>query len=672
MDIILHLTCCSDPPAAVVPPAAIMDQNPQNPQNGQNGGQNGAQNPPLHLNIAKERNNPHLMNDRAYPTTPSTFPQPVFQGPSGARDQYAGFQQQNPNGYFAGNQYQGQQAYNSNMPISYVQAQASYQQRQGPYSPNNDGTNNLVDQFSHQNLGRPAPGYGNKQAVPSQRPRTAGATGHGAHSNYTAVPMPGGIPAPSSSQHLGSDSDLPPREGDKYSAKAHQTKAMAAEHVSSFFKNSVQRARDRNQRQEDLEAILADPTVPQVRKEQQILGASKAEVRFLRFLRTKETASNFETLSIIGKGAFGEVKLVRRKTDGTVYALKSLVKAEMFKRDQLAHVRSERDILSESDSPWVVKLYATFQDNIFLYMLMEFLPGGDLMTMLIKYEVFTEDITRFYMAQITLAIEAVHALGFIHRDIKPDNIILDRDGHIKLTDFGLSTGFHKLHDNNYYQQLLAGKSSKARDRNSVSLDQINLTVSNRGQINTWRKSRRIMAYSTVGTPDYIAPEIFGGSGYSFDCDWWSLGTIMFECLIGWPPFCAEDPHDTYRKIVAWRETLYFPEDTHLGPEAEHLLRSLICNTENRLGRGGSHELKNHPFFRGVNWDQLRLIRAPFEPKLAHETDTTYFPLDEIEQTDTASLLRAQGITGHVDENTAEMNLPFVGYTYKRFEAYRSK
>lgn len=141
----------------------------------------------------------------------------------------------------------------------------------------------------------------------------------------------------------------------------------------------------------------------------------KAEAQYLRFLRTKESTSNFVTKKVIGKGAFGEVKLVQRKTDGKIYALKSLVKTEMFKKDQLAHVRAERDILAESDSPWVVKLHTTFQDPTYLYMLMEFLPGGDLMTMLIKYEIFSEDITRFYMAEIVLAIEAVHKLGYVHR-----------------------------------------------------------------------------------------------------------------------------------------------------------------------------------------------------------------------------------------------------------------
>ncbi|KAL7628394.1 Serine/threonine-protein kinase [Parahypoxylon ruwenzoriense] len=614
----------------------------------------------LYLNFGN--NNERLApSDRQYPTTPSTFPQPVFPTSS---QQHAGQQapvaQQYAGGYAPGNNYFPPNQY---PPADYANPQAAYQPRS-----NTPGTNDpnvgLAHQFSHQNLGGAARGnaYGARGPSPAQRPRTAGSSGQQPAYGYVNAPMP------TSGSRQPDFQPAPERNPEKYGLNANNNQKKCSQLAADFFKDSVKRARERNLRQSEMEQKLQDSSQSSSRREQIWQNGGKKEARYLRFLRTKDKPENYTTVKIIGKGAFGEVKLVQKKADGQVYAMKSLIKTEMFKKDQLAHVRAERDILAESDSPWVVKLFTTFQDANFLYMLMEFLPGGDLMTMLIKYEIFSEDITRFYIAEIVLAIEAVHKLGFIHRDIKPDNILLDRGGHVKLTDFGLSTGFHKLHDNNYYQQLLQGKSSRPKDRNSVALDQINLTVSNRSQINDWRKSRRLMAYSTVGTPDYIAPEIFTGHGYTFDCDWWSLGTIMFECLVGWPPFCAEDSHDTYRKIVNWRQSLYFPDDITLGAEAEHLIRSLICNTEVRLGRSGAQEIKNHAFFRGVEFDSLRRIRAPFEPRLTSAIDTTYFPTDEIDQTDNATVMRNQAMSvGKQVEETPEMSLPFIGYTFKRFD-----
>ena len=168
-------------------------------------------------------------------------------------------------------------------------------------------------------------------------------------------------------------------------------------------------------RAKQLDAYHNDPTKTPSQKKQEAANIWRSEISYLRLLRSKDTPRNYNTIKVIGKGAFGEVKLVQKRQDGKIYALKCLVKSEMFKKEQLAHVRAERDILAQSDSPWVVKLFTTFQDPVFLYMLMEFLPGGDLMTMLIKYEIFTEDVTRFYMAEILLAIEAVHKLGYIHR-----------------------------------------------------------------------------------------------------------------------------------------------------------------------------------------------------------------------------------------------------------------
>ncbi|KAA6410821.1 MAG: serine threonine- kinase cot-1 [Lasallia pustulata] len=625
-------------------------------------------------------------NERVYPTTPSTFPQSIFQAPAGqSTNDYIGSPLQNPaaygagGGYFMNNQYPqqyGQQQQNQyqgqyqqqNLPTS----QASYQQRQGGYNTN-DITAGLAHQFSNQNLGsvqRQGSPFG-RQPSPSQRPRTAAATGQQNYGNHFTPPMPG-------QSNLSSMSvDPPEKNPERYSSNVAKRGQALHAFVEAFFKENIGRARDRNIRVRELEDFCKDPDITDQNKRQQIEHMWNAEAKYFRFVRSKESTQNFTTLKVIGKGAFGEVKLVSRKTDGRIYALKSLNKSEMFKRDQLAHVRAERDILAESDSPWVVKLYGTFQDPSFLHLLMEFLPGGDLMTMLIRYEIFTEDITRFYMAEIVLALETVHKLGFIHRDIKPDNILLDRGGHIKLTDFGLSTGFHKQHEGSYYQQLLRGSSNKPRDRNSVSLDQINLTVSNRGQINTWRKSRRLMAYSTVGTPDYIAPEIFSGEGYSFSCDWWSIGAIMFECLVGWPPFCGEDSHETYRKIIDWQNTLYFPEEAVLGQNAKKLILSLLCDAKDRLGSAsgigggadGGADIRAHPFFHGVIWDSIRNIRAPFEPNLNSNVDVSYFPVDEIDQTDHSAAHHAQtALLG--EESEAAMSLPFIGYTYRRFNEFR--
>lgn len=211
-----------------------------------------------------------------------------------------------------------------------------------------------------------------------------------------------------------------------------------------------------------------------------------------------------------------------------------------------------------------------------------------------------------------------------------------------------------------------------QNRQSVTLDTIQLTVSNRTAINTWRQSRRKLAYSTVGTPDYIAPEIFSGKGYNESVDWWSVGTIMYECMVGWPPFCAEETNETYRKIVDWKRYLHFPSDAQLSPDSEAFMRGLINDAGERLGKFGAMEIKQHPFFRGVDWMSLRKIRAPFEPKLTSAIDTQYFPIDEIPQQDSSAAVREKDRLERAQrgetEESAEMSLPFIGYTFKRFDA----
>jgi len=429
--------------------------------------------------------------------------------------------------------------------------------------------------------------------------------------------------------------------------------------LEHFYKNQVAECAERHARRLQLEERMAKENWSEEKKHRQFNSHGRKESDFLRLKRTRLGADDFETIKVIGKGAFGEVRLVQKIDSGKIYAMKTLIKSEMVKRDQLAHVKAERDILAEAretEIPWVVQLYFSFQDPIYLYLIMEFCPGGDLMTMLIKYDTFSEDVTRFYMAECVSAISSIHNIGFVHRDIKPDNILIDKDGHIKLSDFGLSTGFHKTHDSQYYQRLFEN-SNIALDENRKGID---LTFSRKDRIATWKKNRRALAYSTVGTPDYMAIETFKQTGYSKECDWWSLGAIMFECLVGYPPFCSERPIETYHKIMNWRENLFFPDDVHLSREAEHLIRSLICEAENRLEE---QEIRDHDFFQGIDWNTLRSSKAPFVPILKSITDTSYFPTEDFMDVPE----QVNSIPERQNEQGPERDLAFIGYTFRRYD-----
>ncbi|KAJ3318759.1 Serine/threonine-protein kinase [Blyttiomyces sp. JEL0837] len=441
-------------------------------------------------------------------------------------------------------------------------------------------------------------------------------------------------------------------------------KAAAAKYrLEHFYENVVSECKDREQRWQVLESRMTNEAWSEERKQLQLASLGRKESEFLRLRRTRLAVDDFRTVKVIGKGAFGEVRLVQKIDTGKIYAMKTLRKVDMVKKSQLAHVKAERDVLAESaNTPWVVQLFYSFQDPLFLYLIMEFLPGGDMMTMLIKYEIFPEACTRFYMAECVSAIEAIHNLGFIHRDLKPDNLLIDKDGHIKLSDFGLSTGFHKTHETTYYTNG-AGGSSLVNDLSKTR--NIDLSLSRQERMATWKKNRRALAYSTVGTPDYIAPEVFSQAGYSRECDWWSLGAIMYECLVGYPPFHAESPHETYRKIISWPETLIFPDDIHISYEAEDLIRRLLCDAPNRIK---APEIKAHPFFRGVDWDTLRKQQPPFVPQLTSTTDTQYFPTEEL--TGVPEQVMHMEDPAQSAEDNGLFSLAFLGYTYRRWDTYR--
>jgi serine/threonine kinase 38 len=337
-------------------------------------------------------------------------------------------------------------------------------------------------------------------------------------------------------------------------------------------------------------------------------------------------------------------------------AMKKLKKAEMLRRGQVEHVKAERNVLAEVHNPFIVKLYYSFQDEEFLYLVMEYLPGGDVMTLLMRKDILSEEEARFYTAQTVLAIDSIHQHNYIHRDIKPDNLLLDVRGHVKLSDFGLC----KPVDVSSLPTLREGE--EFTDANGQPPEATASTRPQAEQLEHWQRNRRQLAFSTVGTPDYIAPEVLLKKGYGMECDWWSLGAILYEMLIGYPPFFSDDPLTTCRKIVNWRLFLKFPDEIKISPAAHDLISRLMCDVDERLGTNGVQEIKSHPFFDGINWDSLDSQSAPYMPRVDHELDTQNFERFDEDMNMTSP---AAGRKWHV----ADPN--FIGYTYKNWEAVHS-
>jgi len=379
---------------------------------------------------------------------------------------------------------------------------------------------------------------------------------------------------------------------------------------------------------------LNNLNLPESQKEELKKNFLHQEAEQLRQQRKKMTIYEFIPLTIIGRGAFGEVRVCRQKSTGDIVAIKKMRKEDMIAKNQLMHVRTEKEILT-ADNPWIVKLKYSFQDDYFLYLVMDFLPGGDLMNLLMKKDILKEDEARFYTAEMILAVDSVHKLNCIHRDLKPDNILIDKNGHIQLSDFGLS----KIGDKNFFPMTTTNNEQNNNNTNNMKLnnkdDPItfankNINNSNKNNFtsnnnNTKNKKRtRLMAYSTVGTPDYIAPEVFGQNGYGQEVDWWSIGVMFFEMVVGYPPFFSENPSDTCKKILKWKQYFSIPNDANLSPEAKSLIKAMVTTPENRLGYNGVEEIKKHPFFKGINWDNIRNTKAPFIPDIKNDYDTKYF------------------------------------------------
>ena len=404
-------------------------------------------------------------------------------------------------------------------------------------------------------------------------------------------------------------------------------KFFMEQHMETILKAYQQR----HQRRLKLETEMAKRSLDEATSEQMRKILYSKESQFLRLKRAKMSRDMFKVVKPLGVGAFGVVSLVQKVDTKKLYAMKTLHKADVLRRNQVAHVKAERDILAEADNEWVVKLFFSFQDVENLYFVMEYIPGGDMMSLLIKLGTFPEHLTLFYIAELVCAIESVHKMGFIHRDIKPDNILIGADGHIKLTDFGLCTGFRWTHDSRRYQPNGTTHHNRQHSIEPIPGEECTCcSSSHQGdlkplELRKLRERHRCTAHSLVGTPNYIATEILRREGYTQLCDWWSVGVIMYEMVVGQPPFVAHTPAETQVKIINWREHLHIPRSQHMSHAAADLIRSLCCDPQDRIGRNGPDEIKQHMFFSAIDWSVgIRNYEPPYVPKILYDADTSNF------------------------------------------------
>eukprot|EP00753_Platysulcus_tardus_P003418 PLAT12454.1.p1 GENE.PLAT12454.1~~PLAT12454.1.p1 ORF type:complete len:511 (-),score=280.29 PLAT12454.1:68-1600(-) len=329
----------------------------------------------------------------------------------------------------------------------------------------------------------------------------------------------------------------------------------------------------------------------------------------------KVSIEDFDLLKVLGRGSFGKVMLVRRKGGpaGELLALKSLRKSDVLKRNQLEHTAAERKILQTVEHPSIVALKYAWQTSGKLYLVLEFMSGGELFYWLKRHKRFSEDRARLYAAEILLALEKLHSLDCIYRDLKPENCLLNADGHVKLTDFGLS------------KEGVSGVGAEDGTK------------------------------TFCGTPEYLAPEILRQTGHGKAVDWWSLGTLLYEMLCGLPPFYDGNVQRMYQKIL--KAELQFP--SHVSADARSLLRGLLTrNVDDRLGSGprDGEEIREHPFFAALDWD--RVLAHDYEPEFKPPlSDDLNFEGDFTKMVAVDSVIEGR-LTDEQLEKTR-----FVGFTY---------
>jgi len=355
-----------------------------------------------------------------------------------------------------------------------------------------------------------------------------------------------------------------------------------------------------------MEALLA-AVMRQQELKKRVPGSSLGSVADLDPERVG--VKDFDLLNVVGKGSFGKVLQVRKKDNGRIYAMKVLNKKTILERNELEHTRAEKSILQKLVHPFLVNLNYSFQSEDKLYFIMDYINGGELFFHLQREEKFNEGRVRFYCAEIVLGLEYLHNCGVLYRDLKPENILLTDDGHICMTDFGIS------------------KEGLVSDNDRTA--------------------------TFCGTPEYLAPEILQGKSYGKAVDWWSFGTLMYEMLTGLPPFYSQEVQEMYTKIM--NDKLVFP--AQISADARALLTLLLeRNPEKRVS--DPKVIRAHPFFKGMDWEKLlrKEIEPPFIPGVRSKTDVSQ--VDQEFLSETPKLTPADGA-----KLSATLQQNFEGFTF---------
>lgn len=396
------------------------------------------------------------------------------------------------------------------------------------------------------------------------------------------------------------------------------------------------------------------------------------ERSLLRKRRIKPKHKDFSMITQVGQGGYGQVYLARKRDTQEICALKILSKRLLLKLNEARHVLTERDILTNTRSEWLVKLLYAFQDDDKLYLAMEFVPGGDYRTLLNNVGYLIPPHARFYISEMFAAVNSLHELGYTHRDLKPENFLIDSKGHIKLTDFGLAAGSvstERIESMRLKLNQVKDLEYKPRER----------TVTERQQLYRSMRVKNVhIADSIVGSPDYMALEVLEGRPYDFTIDYWSLGCMLYETLVGFTPFSGGSSDETYNNLRNWSKYLKRPKADDgrymFSDRTWHLISKLISHPQDRVR--SFRQIMSMPYFVEVEWMSLRNKVPPFTPQLDDEEDAGYFD-DFNDEDDMAKykdvMAKREQIEKMSDRSSrGDINKNFVGFTFKHKSSLASE